>query len=177
MRKYSELDMAHPFFSSLSFFSLPAFHVSSPSLKSGFHVLTHHVGHGGQDRSKTKAEEAFGFNWFWSVLHQESRLTFYAYCSQRTASLTSLFWYLWVGRRTACSTLPPLKCHVFSVCLFLYICAYDYGTVSGNSMLEGLLCYTYMCLSFLLRLLQVVVCFSSQDLWLDTHCAYLHFYL
>lgn len=52
----------------LSFFSLSFFffllsvsHVSSPSLKSGFHVLTDHVGHGGQDRSKTKAEEGFGF--------------------------------------------------------------------------------------------------------------------
>lgn len=49
-------------FFSLSFFSLfPVSHVSSPSLKSGFHVLTGHVGHGGQDRSKTKAGKGSGF--------------------------------------------------------------------------------------------------------------------
>lgn len=51
----------------LSFFLCPFFpvlplsHVSSPSLKSGFHVLTGHVGHGGQDRSKAKAEKGLRF--------------------------------------------------------------------------------------------------------------------
>lgn len=49
-----------PFFSFVLFSPLCFSHVSSPSLKSGFHVLTEHVGHGGQDRSKTKAERGFG---------------------------------------------------------------------------------------------------------------------
>lgn len=55
-RKYSELDVAHFLFYSLSFFFsfFSGFHVSSPSIKPHFHAFAEHVGHGGQDGSKIK---------------------------------------------------------------------------------------------------------------------------
>lgn len=60
--KYSELDVAHSLFYSFVFFFLfSVSHVSPLSIKSGSHVLTYHVGHGGQDRSKAKAGKGFGF--------------------------------------------------------------------------------------------------------------------
>ena len=139
----------HPFV----LFLLSVSHVSSPSLKSGFHVLTDHVGHGGQDRSKTKAERGFGFIWFWFVLRQEFRLTFYACCSQKTANFTSWFRYLGVGRRKTCSTLP-LWNHVFCMYLFFYICVYVHRTVSADLRPEGLFRFVYVnaCVQALLPL-------------------------
>lgn len=106
------------FFFFCPFFFSSLFHVSSPSLKSLHHVLTNHIGHAGQDRSKTKAERGFGFIWFWFAPREEFRLRFHSAFSQKTANFTSSFNYLAENMLNTPSVKPCAQCICFP--MFVY---------------------------------------------------------
>lgn len=118
-RKYSELDVAHFLFYSLSFFSLSSLVFMSHPFQSrhAFMLSQNTLATVAKTGVKLKQGRAFGFIWFWFVLCEEFRSTFYPCCSQKTDNFTSWFRYSGIGRRRPCLALL-LWNHVF--CMYLF---------------------------------------------------------
>lgn len=105
---------------------------------------------------KLKQGRASGFIWFWFVLCEEFRSTFYPRCSQKTDNFTSWLRYSGIGRRRPCLALL-LRNHVFCMYLFFQISHIP----NCQDVTYGLKpCFVFRECSSLLRLLCMVTSFK-----------------